>query len=183
MARKTKPADVAAPAAPVAVAPDAENTEMFSPEDMAPVGERTEVPDAKGVVVHDESGIPLYRKLNPKYDPDTGRKVREKPRTKKRERVYTDSTKLHASLLEFPTDRWGVAKDLKTAYIQTVSRIAGDEAKLELVQKTLAVLNQYLQDKFESDKVTRELTIKRNADKAALRNERLNQHEKPTQSA
>lgn len=55
------------------------------------------------------------------------------------------------ALLPWPTDQWGLTKDLKQAITQLGSRIAGHEDKKELVDATLAVALAFLEAKYEQD--------------------------------
>lgn len=61
-----------------------------------------------------------------------------------------------STLVEFPTDRWGLTKDLKAACIALASRINGSEDKMSLVQETLRVCVGHIQMKYESDLAIKE---------------------------
>lgn len=58
--------------------------------------------------------------------------------------------------LKFPTDRWGVTKDVKEAFYHLASRIGGDPRKKELADEVLAILMKYLDTKFDVDAAIRQ---------------------------
>ena len=60
-----------------------------------------------------------------------------------------------AALLTFPTDRWGITKDLKKAFITAASRVAGDESKKKLVDDIVAILVKHVDEKFAVDSAKR----------------------------
>jgi hypothetical protein len=107
--------------------------------------EKEDVLNAQGKVA--------YRRLAPK--PSV-----EKPKTKERTK-YKDRTRLikpndkgvshNASYLAFPSDRWGITKDLKKAIIDVASRCAGDDAKKELIDDVLRIGIGHLNAKFKVD--------------------------------
>jgi hypothetical protein len=61
----------------------------------------------------------------------------------------------NAMKLTWPSDPWGLTKDLKGAFTSLASRIAGDEAKKALVDEVLKVGLGHLQAKFEHDNALR----------------------------
>lgn len=64
-----------------------------------------------------------------------------------------------STLLEFPTDQWGLTKDLKTALIAVASRVNGHPDKLELVEQTLEVLLVHLKAKYRNDALARGVAV------------------------
>lgn len=70
------------------------------------------------------------------------------------------------SVLNWPTDRWGLTKDLKQALILLSSRLAGHPDKKELFDETLRVGLEFLEAKFKQDTLLRN---KRIADAEVLR--------------
>lgn len=61
------------------------------------------------------------------------------------------------SLIVWPTDVWGLTKDLKETMIRLASRVNGHADKMELVQKTLAIAVEHLNARYENDVKSREV--------------------------
>ena len=59
------------------------------------------------------------------------------------------------SELAFPTDRWGLTKDVKAALVAMTARICGSPEKYELAKETLDTLLDYLDARYEFDKAAR----------------------------
>ena len=59
------------------------------------------------------------------------------------------------SELAFPTDRWGLTKDVKAALVAMTARICGSPEKYELAKETLDTLLAYLDARYEFDKAAR----------------------------
>ena len=59
------------------------------------------------------------------------------------------------SELAFPTDRWGLTKDVKAALVSMTARICGSPEKYELAKETLDTLLAYLDARYEFDKAAR----------------------------
>jgi hypothetical protein len=68
-----------------------------------------------------------------------------------RERVKDTVPSSNPATLTFPTDRYGMTKDVKKTFVTMVSRIAGDPAKRKLVDDTMAVLLEHLELRYTSD--------------------------------
>lgn len=71
----------------------------------------------------------------------------------------------NAAMLDWPTDVWGLTKDLKLAIIQVASRVNGHEDKKELVDTVLEVGLDFLQAKYREDNKVRKQKL---AEAAAL---------------
>lgn len=81
-------------------------------------------------------------------------KKKELPKTKpnKRPKQHSeDGAHVNSRYLKFPTDQWGLTKDLKNALIQLGSRIAGDKRKMDLVNATLRIGIKHVMLKYERD--------------------------------
>ena len=61
------------------------------------------------------------------------------------------------SELAFPTDRWGLTRDVKAGIIAMSARICGSPEKYELAKETLETLLGYLEARYELDKAARGL--------------------------
>ena len=59
------------------------------------------------------------------------------------------------SELQFPTDRWGLTKDVKASIVAMTARICGSPEKYELAKETLDTLLAYLEARYELDKAAR----------------------------
>lgn len=123
--------------------------------------EEVELEDERGVLVLDTNGMPLYRKLKPTY---AAAEVKGKPRLRAASQAPTRVKQYevggNAALITFPTDRYGITKDIKTAIIRAASRIAGDPHKKALVDEVLAILSKHVEIKFNADRAYREKLAK-----------------------
>lgn len=118
------------------------------------------------VVLGDEGEALFYWQKPSTPAPEVRTKPRLRIATKKRDRVKEYEADANPALLTFPTDRFGITKDVKLAITRAASRIGGDEKKLDLFKKTLRILIEHLQLKFENDKQYRsDLAEKRAAEK------------------
>ena len=61
------------------------------------------------------------------------------------------------SELAFPTDRWGLTKDVKASIVAMTARICGSPEKYALAKETLETLLGYLDARYELDKTSRGL--------------------------
>ena len=61
------------------------------------------------------------------------------------------------SELAFPTDRWGLTRDVKAGIIAMSARICGSPEKYALAKETLETLLGYLEARYELDKTLRGL--------------------------
>lgn len=68
----------------------------------------------------------------------------------------TPAKLVNSSMLEWPTDIWGLTREYKAAVIALASRLNGADDKKELFDATHAVAMQFINDKFEHDKEVRE---------------------------
>lgn len=98
-----------------------------------------------------------FRRMEPTYtDRSVGRTRVAKGETQKAKRKQITAVGTNAALIAFPTDKWGVTKDLKKTIISLASRVAGDVEKKKLVDETLALLVEHLNIKFEADNAYKE---------------------------
>lgn len=107
-------------------------------------------------VVTDENGVALFIRNAPTILHEPMAKVRNQPATKPSEKRVTRAPGANPALLDFPTDRWGITKDIKTAITRAASRIAGDEGKKALVDEVLRILVLHLNAKYKQDHAYRE---------------------------
>lgn len=63
---------------------------------------------------------------------------------------------VNASLIEWPTDIWGMTREYKAAVLALASRLNGAEDKKALFDATQEIALQFINDKFEHDKALRE---------------------------
>lgn len=135
-----------------------EQVEETAPE--APAKE-----ESKGELVLDDTGAPLFKRLAPTR-PDNGvtKKERMKPSYKAVTKQTAHEIGTNAALLSFPTDRFGITKDIKKALTSAASRIAGDDSKLALVQEVLDILSKHIVAKHKADKAYRAKLAAKNAD-------------------
>ena len=75
----------------------------------------------------------------------------------RRPETYTVSH--NAALIEWPTDIWGLTKDLKKAFLVVASRINGQEDKKELVDAVLRVAHLHLEAKYTKESELRAARI------------------------
>lgn len=77
--------------------------------------------------------------------------------------AFVTKVKVHhnPAFLEWPTDVWGLTKDLKKAITALASRVKGQPDKMELVEKTLEVALGHLNARYEHDSVLREARLKK----------------------
>lgn len=136
------------------------------PSDTAGTVEDTEVQDAPndeatessrpGEIVSDSFGRPTVKRLAPTYGSDPAVKVKPRIPVKARTKQSHREVSSNPALLQFPTDRWGLTKDLKKAVTQLTSRIAGDPAKKELADAVFKVLMEHYEIRFKQDKAYKE---------------------------
>ena len=92
-----------------------------------------------------------FRKMKPNTPAAEVRKkptpVKNKPVTKQKDRAVTSN----GSLIRFPSDRFGVTKDIKRAVLHAASRIAGNKEKKELVLTAIDMLVEHVNLKFDAD--------------------------------
>lgn len=62
----------------------------------------------------------------------------------------------NSALLEFPTDQYGITRELRRTMIDIGSRLNGDIEKLELVVVTLDLLQKHLQARYDEVVAARE---------------------------
>lgn len=108
--------------------------------------------DADGTV-RDEKGNALFKRITAHLPEQPVERKRTRVEYKPANRITDESAGRlsNAALLTFPTDRWGITKDLKIAFTNVASRIAGDENKKRLVEEVLAILTEHLNEKFKVD--------------------------------
>lgn len=110
-----------------------------------------EIAPAKAETVYSDDGRPMFKRLEPTISSDQPKKLRPKPATKQPDKRTAHAPSANPALLTFPTDRWGVTKDLKKALIHVASRVAGDPNKKALVDEVLKILVLHLNAKFKAD--------------------------------
>lgn len=96
-----------------------------------------------------------FRKMAPNINVAPIGKVRAKPEYKAVDKQKGYEVSGNASLMTFPTDRYGITKDIKKAMIATASRIAGDQAKKDLVLEVVTMLTKHIEIKFAADQAYR----------------------------
>lgn len=106
-----------------------------------------------------------FRKMKPNTPAAEVRKkptpVKNKPVTKQKERAVTSN----GSLIRFPSDRFGVTKDIKKAGLHAASRIAGNAEKKELVLAVIDIMVEHINLKFAADVAYRKKLDERKAAK------------------
>ncbi len=129
-----------------------------------PSGLKEAEPEKDGTI-RDYKGNVLFKRKQKKNEVVPSGKKREVATAKPRTRIGEANTGANSNPtnLVFPTDRWGVTKDLKKAFIYTASRVAGDEAKKQLVDDTLAILLEHLEAKFKVDAKVRKVVLSQEA--------------------
>lgn len=60
------------------------------------------------------------------------------------------------AMLGFPTDKFGLTKDLKKAVIAIATRLCGDPEKLETYKETLDLLNKHVLARYTKAKAERD---------------------------
>lgn len=55
------------------------------------------------------------------------------------------------AFLEWPTDIWGLTKDVKKAFVVLANRVKGQPDKMELVERTLEVALGHLNARYQHD--------------------------------
>lgn len=155
-------------------APDVVEQDAVEPTEETPV-EAEPVLDVKpkfktlleDEVVTDEEGNTRFKRKAPTRFEAPAPKKKERTRVTDRRRLAlksTDGTTANSAHLEWPTDRWGVTKDLKKALTDVASRIAGDQAKKELTDEVLRIGLAHLEAKFTQDhtyRATRQKEVRR----------------------
>ena len=63
------------------------------------------------------------------------------------------------ALLQFPTDPYGITKDLKKAMLTIASRLKGDDEKMKTVKDTMAILVNHMLARQADEKAAREFTL------------------------
>lgn len=74
----------------------------------------------------------------------------------------------NVSMLEWPTDIWGLTKDLKSALTYIASRINGQPDKKELVSKVLEIGTAHIEAKYALESEQRAARIAKEAEKNEL---------------
>lgn len=123
----------------------------------APVTEEPKPVEAKkpkvaSEIVKDDAGAPMFKRMAPTIDSAPVAKPRERAKYKPVDKQVAREASANPALLQFPTDRWGITKDLKKAMIHLASRIAGDDSKKALTDEVLKILVVHLNAKVQADK-------------------------------
>jgi len=141
----------------LAAALDVQTGDLF-PETLAPaeVEVAEDASEDRFVVVN---GLRILKPTSTQF---IANKAAQRVRMKERTRL-TSGSGVIASDIVFPTDRFGLTKDMKKAMISMASRIAGSQEKMDLAQETLDLLVDFLHKKFAADAAYRENLAKRDA--------------------
>jgi len=108
-----------------------------------------------------------FRKMKPTIFPEEKQtKARTKVKYKEVTKQIDHGISANASLIVFPTDRFGVTKDVKKALLHAASRIAGDSAKKALVLEVMDICREHIELKFTEDREYRKKLAERDAQKA-----------------
>ena len=105
----------------------------------------------------------MFKRLEPTINSETPKKIRPQPATKLPDKRIATEPSANAALLTFPTDRWGITKDLKKAMTHLASRIAGDQNKKDLTDEVLKILVLHMNAKFKADQVYKQRLAERAA--------------------
>ena len=70
-------------------------------------------------------------------------------------RITVQGAAHNPAALEFPTDKWGLTRDVKMSMIQMSARVCGSDEKYKLAMETLGILTQYLTDRYTKDNADR----------------------------
>lgn len=136
-------------------------------EETKPVQENKPEPKkivpAKAETVFSDDGTPMFKRLEPTINSETPKKIRPQPATKLPDKRIATEPSANAALLTFPTDRWGITKDLKKAMTHLASRIAGDQNKKDLTDEVLKILVLHMNAKFKADQVYKQRLAERAA--------------------
>jgi len=69
----------------------------------------------------------------------------------------------NAALIEWPTDVWGLTKDVKKAIISATARVSGQADKKALLDNVLRIALAHLEARFEADNTLRAKRIEKAA--------------------
>jgi hypothetical protein len=142
--------------APEDVAPESDETDEVvaaEPEVQVEAVEpeaATEVAGDTGIRT-DSFDRPAFRRMTPTRTELVVEKKRPTPVRKSRTPARGTTLSANAALLSFPTDKWGLTKDVKKAITHMASRIAGDPGKKALADATLKILLEHLELKVTAD--------------------------------
>lgn len=115
-------------------------------------------PEAVEAPVHNDAfDRPAFRRMEPRTAAsDAPQRKRPTPVRQANTRMAASGVSANPALLSFPTDKWGLTKDLKRAMTQLGSRVAGDPSKKALADAVLKILTDHLELKYKSDREYRE---------------------------
>lgn len=155
MGKKTNQKKPAAPAAkPETLADALELTAAPAPAKKEEV--KAEKPKAAATVVRDAGGTPMYRKMTPTLvQADPVRKARTPASYKAPSKQTQSNIETNPALLSFPTDRFGLTREVRKALLTASSRVLGDPVKKALMDETLTILIKHMNAKFEIDSARR----------------------------
>jgi hypothetical protein len=84
------------------------------------------------------------------------------PKSQKIRRAEVPADVSHnPSQIEWPTDIWGLTKDLKKAFLAAASRVSGQADKKELVDAVLKIAHRHLEAKYSKDSAFRAARIEK----------------------
>lgn len=133
-----------------AATPEKEVKAPVTPEAKAPVEKAAPAKEVKKTSAGDK---PLVVKAGTRTDyerkaPKKAPPLKIKPLSLAKPNGKASANPAH---LDFPSDRWGLTKDLRKAIVSTASRVAGSEDKKRLVDETLKIGLAHIEAKFERD--------------------------------
>jgi hypothetical protein len=151
---------------------DLETTKEAVTEDTAPESDETDEVVADTGIRNDSFDRPAFRRMTPTRTELVVEKKRPTPVRKSRTPARGTALSANAALLSFPTDKWGLTKDVKKAIIHMASRIAGDPGKKALADATLKILLEHLELKVQADAQYRGILKDRTMDRLETKAEK-----------
>lgn len=144
---------VEAPVEETETADEADEVVAAEPEVQAEDVEPEAVAEVKveNEIRNDSFDRPAFRRMNPTRTELVVEKKRPTPVRKSPTPARGTALSANAALLAFPTDKWGLTKDVKKAITHMASRIAGDPGKKALADATLKILLEHLELKVQAD--------------------------------
>lgn len=144
---------VEAPVEETETADEADEVVAAEPEVQAEAVKPEAVAEVKveNEIRNDSFDRPAFRRMNPTRTELVVEKKRPTPVRKSPTPTRGTALSANAALLAFPTDKWGLTKDVKKAITHMASRIAGDPGKKALADATLKILLEHLELKVQAD--------------------------------
>lgn len=179
MGKPNKPKTEQAPVADLDAALDLDTAELFETQDevvaSSEVVTETAEPDAGLEAAVKETTAPvqapketkesevksLFKRMAPTRESGdaSGRKPRTPVSYKERARLADGVVSHNAALLAFPTDPYGITRELKKAMVNAGARMNGDPNKKAVFDQVLDILKEHVELKFaEQTKARSKLT-------------------------